>query len=66
MDVVLKNTDGVDIPVDIRVVQVLSTSECDVARRQRFPGGAARQAATLKKRQYGSDIVTEGWGTSPF
>eukprot|EP00975_Prorocentrum_lima_P016875 3576442-Prorocentrum_lima.AAC.1 len=58
-----QNTDDADIPVVIRLVSVLST-EYEVASGRRFASRAARQAATLKKRQYGSDsasCIIEGW-----
>eukprot|EP00975_Prorocentrum_lima_P040790 8566500-Prorocentrum_lima.AAC.1 len=42
-DVAIQNTDGHYINVDIRVVSVLSSSEPVNARRQRYPGRAARQ-----------------------
>eukprot|EP00975_Prorocentrum_lima_P061595 12880813-Prorocentrum_lima.AAC.1 len=56
MDVVIMNTDGFDIPVDIWVASVLSSAQ-RVARRQRCQGRAARQTSTLKKRHYGRDNV---------
>eukprot|EP00975_Prorocentrum_lima_P016740 3548153-Prorocentrum_lima.AAC.1 len=45
------------MPVDVRVVSVLSTHEPENGRRPKCLGRAARQGATLKTRQYGSDVV---------